>query len=134
MRALSLKTGEGKFEVFLNAVFMGRDVSVTISGGETPHIGAVAIAIPRKSLKGDGSDSASVSVICIPGHKEDELVQSTAKRLSTLWGCHVTVTAGLHIDRATMCDIELLNTNTETLINELIDMELCNFLNKKQKK
>jgi hypothetical protein len=120
MQALSLKTGEGKFEVCLNAVFMGRDVAVTISGGETPHIGAVAVAIPRKSLRGDGSDSASVSVICIPGHKEDELVQITAKRLSTIWGCHVTVTAGLHIDRATPSDIEILNGNVEKLINELV--------------
>lgn len=120
MQALSLKTGEGKYEVHLNAVFMGRDVAVTISGGETPHIGAVSVAIPRKSLKGDGSDSASVSVICIPGHKEDELVQSTAKRLSTMWGCHVTVAAGLHIDRATQSDIDILNRNIETLIVELI--------------
>ncbi|HSN67361.1 MAG TPA: hypothetical protein VLS94_12025 [Fusibacter sp.] len=121
MQALSLKTGEGKFEVYLNAVFLGRDIAVTISGGETPHIGAVAVAIPRKSLKGDGSDSASVSVICIPGHKEDELVQITAKRLSTAWGCHVTVTAGLHIDRATSSDIEILNRNVETLISELME-------------
>jgi len=121
MQVLSLKTGEGKFEVFLNAVFMGRDVSVTISGGETPHIGAIAVAIPRKSLKGDGSDSASVSVICIPGHKEDELVQRTAKRLSTIWACHVTVTAGLHIDRATPSDLEILNTQIESLISELIE-------------
>ena len=121
MQVLSLKTGEGKFEVSLNAVFMGRDVAVTISGGETPHIGAVAVAIPRKSLKGDGSDSASVSVICIPGHKEDELVQITAKRLSTMWGCHVTVTAGLHIDRATPSDREILNIHVEMLISELIE-------------
>lgn len=120
MQTLSLKTGEGKFEVYLNAVFLGRDVAVTISGGEMPHIGAVAVAIPRKSLKGDGSDSASVSVICIPGHKEDELVQIIAKRLSTMWGCHVTVTAGLHIDRATSSDIEILNKNIETLISELV--------------
>ena len=121
MRVLSLKTGEGKFEVYLNAVFMGRDVAVMISGGEKSHIGAVAVAIPRKSLKGDGSDSASVSVICIPGHKEDELVQITAKRLSTMCGCHVTVTAGLHIDRATSSDIEILNKNIETLISELLE-------------
>lgn len=121
MQVLSLKTGEGKFEVSLNAVFMGRDVAVTISGGETPHIGAVAVAIPRKSLKGDGSDSASVSVICIPGHKEDELVQTTAKRLSTAWGCHVTVTAGLHIDRASLSDIKTLNLYVETLISDLIE-------------
>ncbi len=121
MQVLSLKTGEGKFEVSLNAVFMGRDVAVTISGGEIPHIGAVAVAIPRKSLKGDGSNSASVSVICIPGHKEDELVQTTAKRLSTAWGCHVTVTAGLHIDRASLSDIKTLNLNVETLISDLIE-------------
>ncbi len=121
MQELLLKKGTDKYEVFLTAVFMGNDVSVHLFGGETPHIGAMAIAIPRKSLKGDGSDSASVSVICIPGHKEDALAQSVAKRLSTLWGCHVTVVAGIHIDRATKSDLEQLNANVEALIDELIE-------------
>ena len=121
MQELLLKRGTGKYTIFLTAVFMGRDISVHIYGGETPHIGALAIAIPRKSLKGDGGDSASVSVICIPGHKEDGLVQSVAKKLSTLWGCHVTVVAGIHIDRATESDLEQLNANVEALIDELIE-------------
>jgi len=121
MQALLLKRGLDKYGVFLTAVFMGNDVSVHIFGGEMPHIGAVAIAMPRKSLKGDGSDSASVSVICVPGHKEDALAQSVAKRLSSLWGCHVTVVAGIHIDSATEKDLEQLNANVESLIEELIE-------------
>jgi len=121
MQEVTLRRGSGKYEVFLTAILIGSDISVHIFGGESPHIGAVAIGMPRKSLKGDGSDSASVSVICVPAHKEDALCQRTASKLSTLWGCYVTVIAGIHIDRATSSDLEQLNANIEWLINALIE-------------
>jgi len=86
-----------------------------------PHIGAVAVAVPRKSLTGDGSDSASASVICITGHKEDEIARQIALRLSSAWQCVVTVSAGVHIDDATKDDIVLLYANMQELSEKLPD-------------
>ena len=74
-KEISLKAGEGKYQVFLHTLFCGKDVCICIFEGDVPHIGAVAVAVPRKSLTGDGSDSASVSVICITGHKEELMVK-----------------------------------------------------------
>ena len=121
MKEISLKAGEGKYQVFLHTLFCGKDVSICIFGGDVPHIGAVAVAVPRKSLTGDGSDSASVSVICITGHKEDELARSIALRLSSKWLSNVTVSAGIHIDDAKQEDIEVLSRNIEELIENLIE-------------
>jgi len=121
MKEISLITGEGKHQVCLRALFCGKDVSICIFGGDVPHIGAVAVAVQRKSLTGDGSDSASVSVICITGHKEDELARKIALRLSSKLLCNVTVSAGVHIDDASMDDITILSTNIEELMKNMID-------------
>lgn len=121
MKEVSLNAGEGKYKVCLHALFCGKDASVCIFGGDMPHIGAVAVAVPRKSLTGDGSDSASASVICITGHKEDEMARLVALRLSSKWLCNVTVSAGIHIHDAKKDDIAILNRNIEELMENLIE-------------
>lgn len=118
MNEFSFKVGEGKYQVSLHALFCGKDASICIYGGEVPHIGAVAVAVPRKSLTGDGSNSASASVICITGHKEDELARLIALRLSSKWQCNVTVSAGVHMDDAKKDDVSILSE----YINELVDI------------
>jgi hypothetical protein len=127
MKEISLSAGQGKYQVCLHALFCGKDVSICIFGGDVPHIGAVAVAVPRKSLTGDGSDSASVSVICITGHKEDELARSMALSLSSKWLCNVTVSAGIHIDNAKQEDIAALSRNIEELMVKLIET-VANFV------
>jgi len=120
MKEISLNAGEGKYQVCLHALFCGKDVSICIFGGDVPHIGAVAVAVPRKSLTGYGSDSASVSVICISGHKEDELARRIALRLSSKCLCNVTVSAGIHIEDAKKEDIAILSKNIEELMGNMI--------------
>lgn len=131
MNEFSTKIGEGKYQVCLHAVFCGKDVSLCIFGGDLPHIGAVAVAVPRKSLRGDGSDSASASVICITGHKEDELARHIALRLSSKWQCNVTVSAGVHVDDAKEEDISTISGNVEELIEILINTVKSNEVKKK---
>lgn len=120
MRRVELKEGLGKHEVFLHAQFLGKDLAVNIGGGEVPHIGAVALASPRLSISGDGSNSASCSVICITGHKEDELARKVALELSTKLQCYVTVTCGIHIDEATLEDLKILGVHTDTLVEKFL--------------
>lgn len=121
MNEFSLSAGEGKHQVYLKSVLCGKDVSICIYGGEIPHIGAIAVAVPEKSLSGDDKDSASVSVVCIPGHKEDELARHAALILSSKWQCIVTVSVGIHIDNASKEDINKLSTNVEKLVEDSID-------------
>ena len=88
----------GRIVITVTAQRMGPDLNVSVFGGEAPHIGAVALAQPRESLKRDGSASASCSVLTLCGHKEDELARELALELARLLGCNVCVACGIHQD------------------------------------
>lgn len=112
--------GKDKYKVKLVAVRSGEELTVIISGGEKPHIGAIGISIPRPSLKDSNKVSASTSVFTLVGHKEDELSKQIAENIAKITK-KVTVTiVGLHIDKATPQDIEYLIQNTQKVVDKLI--------------
>lgn len=81
--------------------WIGGDLLITVSGGELPHIGTVVMACPRPSLTGDGTMSATSSVMNVVGHKDEEicryLAQSAAARHSAVTVC----LGGFHVDAMT---------------------------------
>lgn len=112
-----------KFEnhnINCSAVKMGKDWNISIYGGDLPHIGAIALGIPRPSLEDKNKISSSVSVLTITGHKEDVIVQKVAKVLSTTLNSTVVVSCGIHIDDITFDDIQNLNLFIDNLLDELI--------------
>lgn len=122
MKVLCAGHGEGRLRVEAVVVLSGPDVSVCFGGGETPHIGAVALGIPRPSLMDPSAPSASASVLCVTGHKEDELARSAALELATAFGCRVSVSVGLHVDDATPSDIREMAENHRLVLDEVIDL------------
>lgn len=119
MTALSLQAGEAPHLVEITAVFCGADICVSICGGTHHHIGAVALGVPRPSLRDASKISASVSVLCAVGHKEDELVRDAAHRLAAAFGCRACVCGGLHVDAAAAEDIRVLWENYEQALADL---------------
>ena len=111
MRSFSVSAGDGAHRVEILCALLGSDVCLCIGGGQKPHIGAAALAVPRESLRGDGNASASASVLCVTGHKEDELAREAALRFASHFGGRVLVSAGMHIDEAKDRDILLLMDN-----------------------
>ncbi len=98
LRRIAVHTSAEAWRVYGEAVRIGDDVLVFLWGGERPHIGAVAAAQARPSLSGDGTTSATASVLAYPGHKEDQVVKTVAEALSARLKANVVVTAGLHWD------------------------------------
>jgi len=119
MRSISVGQGEAPHRVEAAIVFCGPDISVCFGGGEAHHIGAVALGIPRPSLADSSMPSASASVLCVTGHKEDQLARAAALELATLFACRVNVTVGLHVDGATAEDIRLLDENYGAVLSEV---------------
>lgn len=119
MRSMSVGHGEAPHRVEAAIVFCGPDISVCVGGGEAHHIGAVALSIPRPSLADSSAPSASASVLCVTGHKEDEIARAAALDLATAFGCRVNVTVGLHVDDATAEDIKLLDENYGAVLTEV---------------
>jgi hypothetical protein len=112
----TLKTDTGAFDLTANARRIGPDLLVAIWGGEKPHIGAVAAAQPRPSLKDPAVTSATASVICFVGHKEDELAKRAAETLAAAIEGRTVVTAGVHWDNLSEEGIGQVIQNTAELI------------------
>jgi len=88
----------GRIALRMTCVAMGRDLAVTLCGGDQAHIGAVALSQARPSLAAGGGTSASTSVLTLAGHKEDDLARSLAARLAARLDAAVTVACGIHLD------------------------------------
>jgi len=90
------RTEEGSYDLEASAKWIGKDLLVAIWGGERPHIGAVALAQPRPSLKDPDRPSSTASVFCVVGHKEDAVVKKASEFLSAALNTRVVATAGIH--------------------------------------
>lgn len=119
MTAFHSKAGSGIHTVEAVTVLCGPDINVSICGGTHYHVGASALGLPRQSLKDSSKPSASVSVLTVVGHKEDDLAKQAAHHLATVFRCRVSVQAGLHIDNATQKDIERLWGNYEAALRDV---------------
>ena len=96
---------------------VGKDISVIVSGGTAPHIGAVSIAVYEPER-----DSATVSTVTVHTHRDDAVAAYFAKAISREMKCTVTVSAGLHVDDANAEDIAVFQKNSYDCCMELIAM------------
>ena len=115
-----LEARRGRLSLHLGAILMGQDLAVTLSGGDRPHIGAVALSQARPSLKGDGSLGATTSVLALLGHKEDDLARALAARLAATLGASVCVACGIHLEGILPDELTLVPSLVEELTLELI--------------
>lgn len=121
---IRVKKTSGRISLRIQALCLGKDFCVTVSGGDQEHIGAVALAIPHPSQKDKNKISATVSILAIPGHKEDELAKNVARKIAVALNATVSVSCGIHIDNAETQEIEniiaAVMDMTDTMIRKLI--------------
>lgn len=119
MQTVILTTGQTPYTVTACVVVCGSDIAVVIGGGTAPHIGAAALASPRPSLQAADAVSASASVLCRPGHKDDLPAREAALYLAGQFNTNVSVTVGLHVDAANEQDILALQQNFQELVQQI---------------
>lgn len=88
-----------------------------VTGGDRPHLGAVAVAQPRESLADPLKTSATTSNITLLGHKEDVLARSAASRVASAGSTNVVVCCGIHVENILPEEID----GIEAICNEMID-------------
>jgi len=113
--------GDGRHRVLLHAVCTADGAVVTMVGGEHGHVGAVALGLPRPSLKNPRTLSADVAVIPVPGHKDDEVARDAAGKIARHLGQPVVVSVGLHVDLATDEDLARLVDNARAAVSRLLE-------------
>lgn len=106
-------------EAFVKKI--GQDLLVAMWGGVRPHIGAVAVAQPRPSLKDQSLRSSTASVFCYPGHKDDIVAKEAAEKISSALNTNVTVTAGIHWDDIDEEGIKAVRKNSRQLVAMIIE-------------
>ena len=117
---LRIKTTEEAYNLEGLVKEIGQDLLVAIWGGERPHIGAVAVAQPRPSLRDQSAVSATASVFCYVGHKDDVIAKESAEKLSAALNRNVTVTVGIHWDDLQEVGIKTVVENSQQLVNTII--------------
>ena len=120
MLELKVKTQTGSFDIEAGVLRIGEDLLVAIWGGDKPHIGAVAAALPRASLKDPAQISSTASVISFPAHKEHELARRSSEKISAALNTHVVVTAGIHWDELSNEGISAVMKNSELLVDLIL--------------
>jgi hypothetical protein len=103
---------------------VGSDWLVCITGGEQPHIGAVATAQSRPSLRNDNELSATASVFCFVGHKEDTMAKEVSEKLAAALNTKVVVTAGVHWNEMSTAAIRQVSKNSR-ILTEKIEEGIC---------
>lgn len=109
-----------QLRVGLHVEKMGEDLCATVSGGDKPHIGSIAIAEPRQSLLGNGSRSSTVSTYNFVGHKDGEVANAMAHELAARLNCKVVVVCGLHYDKVSEKLFEQVNQLTVKMVEDII--------------
>lgn len=84
---------------------IGEDLLLSVEGGQKPHIGCVIQSVPRPSLTGDGSCSATSSVLNLTGHKDEYLCRKLSEQICAACETTVVCTGGVHIDQITKEEI-----------------------------
>ena len=112
--------GAGRHRVWGTAFVSQEGLAVNLVGGDVPHIGAVAISIPRPSRADARRRSATTSVFALLGHKEDELARPFAASLAQALGRTTVVVAGVHIRRAGPGDIAKVFENAGRAVETII--------------
>lgn len=108
------------FRIHLHAEYMGDDLCVTICGGDTPHIGSVAIAEPRDSLTGDGHSSATVSTFNFLGHKDSEVANAVAYAVSSQLKRRTVVLCGIHYNHVTANLLSQVDKLAENIVKDIL--------------
>ncbi len=128
----TIKTDTGAYDLTASVRWIGPDLLIAIWGGEKPHSGAVAVAQPRPSLKDPEVTSATTSVICYVGHKEDELVKAASEILAATLNTRVVVTAGIHWDNLDPQGIRRIIQNSEVIVDKILEKCLTEFPSQKK--
>ena len=85
---------------------IGADILITVKGGDQPHIGTAVLAVPRPSLTGDESVSATSSVLNVTGHKDEVICRMLAEKASKKYKATAVCTGGFHMDNMSAEQIE----------------------------
>jgi hypothetical protein len=86
-------------------------ISVLLTGGDLPHVGAVSVADPN--------DGVHTIVLC--GHKDQYIGEVWARQLCEKTKLPVSVTVGIHYNRITKSEIEEVQMLAQEMLEDVLE-------------
>jgi hypothetical protein len=105
----------GRITLILESKRIGSDFFVSLTGGDA-HIGAAALGTYDPATR-----HTTVSVLCAPGHKEEQIALFGARSFSKARQRNVLFSAGIHLDQITPEEIQAIEKACNDLILECIE-------------
>jgi len=112
--------GEKRCRVDAVGVLTKDGLIVCILGGDKPHVGALALGMPRPSLKDSDVTSATSSVFTLLGHKDDEIARPLSEMFAKEFKQAAVVIAGVHVEGADEETIAKLASNSTEAARKLL--------------
>lgn len=100
---------QGRIRINANVILLNQDIQVIVWGGKT-HIGAIALAVAKSEAQ----------VMEAADHKDGEIALLIASELAKNLNGTVAVTAGIHYDKITPEEIEIVREKTRQIVREII--------------
>ncbi len=120
MRVVQASTGRGRLRIEGLAIPTENGVLIAVFGGEKPHVGAIALAIPRPSLRQPQKISATTSTLTLTGHKDDEIAKPAAELAAKKLKVPAVAVAGVHVDKPRKGEIRKLVENSMKTVRILV--------------
>ena len=108
MKTIHASAGDGRYTVHVDAFSTeGKGLCAFLYGGEIPHNGGTVVAVPRlkSNAAHDHDFTADIWISAVPHHKDTEIAVQLNEPIS--------LTAGIHIDKASREEINLLCQNCQ---------------------
>jgi hypothetical protein len=115
---IKLDYGEDRYKIFLTAMVTGDGISITILGGEKPHVGGMAMSVPRPK-KQNGKNVCDTWIIPRSEHRDSEVASLVSWIVGTETGYTTAVVAGIHIDNAQSGEIDIIIKNSREAARQL---------------
>ena len=106
-------------QIEIQAIRAGSDIQLLLQGGSSPHIGCMVLATPCPSLTGDGSRSATASVLNVTAYKDEALCRYLAEKVAAVANVVVACTGGFHIDGMTPEQIQEVQAAVKHMAREV---------------
>lgn len=110
------------YEIRCHVIRMGKDYTLAVYGGDTPHIGSVVMSTARPSLTGEGIGVTS-SVLNGMGHKDEIIARQFAETLAKEKNCTVVCSCGIHVDDIQAEQLEVVQEKCGRLLQRVLACE-----------
>lgn len=119
VNAVFIEKMQNGLPVFAQLVQMGKDCTICVWGGDTPHVGSVVMSTARPSLTGSGVGVTS-SVLNGIGHKDEYVARKFAEAAAEKFVCTAVCSCGIHIDGITPAQLQEVSVVCDKLLKQVI--------------